>query len=58
MSMKCVLIKIKFDIDINILKYFLKPKYFIVTGSAQQRRAQICLILHSLRPYHNHFIVI
>jgi hypothetical protein len=44
MSMKCVLIKIKFDIYINIWKYIFnlkKKRKLIITDSAQQCRAQV-----------------
>ncbi len=40
MYMKCTLIKIKFDIDIN-MKTLKKFKQLIITNSAQQCRAQM-----------------
>jgi hypothetical protein len=41
MSMKCILIWTKFDIDISIWKHKKKLKFLIVTSSAQQCKAQI-----------------
>jgi hypothetical protein len=34
MFMKCILISIKFDIDINIWKHKKKLKWLVITGSA------------------------
>jgi len=57
MSMKCILIKIKFDIDVNnnellktIWKHKEKIKYLIVIGSAaaQSLNLSMCLVDLSL----------
>jgi hypothetical protein len=58
MSMKCKLIKIKFDIHINnnellktIWKHKEKINKLVVTGSVQQHEAQICQCTFWICPY-------